>query len=719
MNLNYYKIYSIRAGRIIRIVRLFRLVRIIKIWKTVKMTFSRLEKMTHLKEIVSPLKNHESPGKISKFGSFSNFPSQANIAKIMPKPLSPPKCSIYSPFTPTPTSPKSGVSNTPNSARSYFSHFSSKFQDLENKMQQEEMLVKDIRVGKKLSELTTKRVSVLAMVLIFVVPLFDSNYYYDKDKSYTIGLKFLVKESEPNITNLTEINLLYADYISTQSGIDVPLIYCYIPSLNVTWKQPPDLDYLRFEEKEELDVNSDYYDLDFISIINVKVRSQMNALLNILRTITISMILGFGAYFFTKDTNELALKPISRMIEKVNKIASNPLATKDQVLIHSTGGMETVAIENAIIKIGTLLALGFGDAGSEIIAKNVSQGGDVDPMLPGMKQYAIFGFCDIRNFTDTTEVLQEDVMVFVNRIAYIVHKTVDKYMGVANKNIGDAFLLLWKFEKEDIEELPNQEFIIKRTSHTKNLSDFALIAFLKIICSINTKEDIIKYRNIKALKARIPDYKVKMGFGLHVGWAIEGAIGSNYKIDASYLSPNVNIASRLEAATKQYGVGLLISHELYNRFSKRVQRFCRELDRVTVKGSNKPLGLFTLDIDLSVLSEKANKGYSKEDIKLKHKFKKNNILEQFFVDDKDNLKASLFFEYDENLVKITNNAFGTFRNSFKQGFENYINGKWDVSHSFLEECPNDGPTMTLLNFMKFYNYQAPPEWPGYRELIDK
>jgi len=50
-----------------------------------------------------------------------------------------------------------------------------------------------------------------------------------------------------------------------------------------------------------------------------------------------------------------------------------------------------------------------------------------------------------------------------------------------------------------------------------------------------------------------------MGFGLHVGWAIEGAIGSFYKIDASYLSPHVNMASRLEAATKQFGVQLLIS----------------------------------------------------------------------------------------------------------------------------------------------------------------
>lgn len=41
-----------------------------------------------------------------------------------------------------------------------------------------------------------------------------------------------------------------------------------------------------------------------------------------------------------------------------------------------------------------------------------------------------------------------------------------------------------------------------------------------------------------------------MGFGLHLGWAIEGLIGSSFKIDASYLSPNVNMAARLEAATK-------------------------------------------------------------------------------------------------------------------------------------------------------------------------
>lgn len=67
--------------------------------------------------------------------------------------------------------------------------------------------------------------------------------------------------------------------------------------------------------------------------------------------------------------------------------------------------METAILEKLIMKIGALLAVGFGEAGSGIIAQNMSQGGEVDPMLPGKKMLAIFGFCDIRNFTDATEVL--------------------------------------------------------------------------------------------------------------------------------------------------------------------------------------------------------------------------------------------------------------------------------------------------------------------------
>lgn len=45
--------------------------------------------------------------------------------------------------------------------------------------------------------------------------------------------------------------------------------------------------------------------------------------------------------------------------------------------------METVILEQTIVKIGALLALGFGEAGSKIIAQNMASGGDVNPMLPG------------------------------------------------------------------------------------------------------------------------------------------------------------------------------------------------------------------------------------------------------------------------------------------------------------------------------------------------
>ena len=61
---------------------------------------------------------------------------------------------------------------------------------------------------------------------------------------------------------------------------------------------------------------------------------------------------------------------------------------------------------------------------------------------PLLQVYAVFGFCDIRQFTDATEVLQEEVMEFVNSIAKIVHMEVSLHGGFPNKNIGDAFLLV-------------------------------------------------------------------------------------------------------------------------------------------------------------------------------------------------------------------------------------------------------------------------------------
>lgn len=157
------------------------------------------------------------------------------------------------------------------------------------------------------------------------------------------------------------------------------------------------------------------------------------------------------------------MNPLERIMMKVRYIAQNPLAAANQnfefhqldllELVHKEDGkrikdktLETELLEQAITKISHLLVLGFGEAGSSIIASCMSNGSELNPIQAGRRVHAVFGFCDIRNFTDSTEILQTKVMTFVNQIAEITHTCVNKFGGAANKNIGDAFLLVWKFK---------------------------------------------------------------------------------------------------------------------------------------------------------------------------------------------------------------------------------------------------------------------------------
>jgi hypothetical protein len=89
---------------------------------------------------------------------------------------------------------------------------------------------------------------------------------------------------------------------------------------------------------------------------------------------------------------------------------------------------------------------------------------------------------------------------------------------------------------------------------------------------------------------------ISLGYGMHFGWAIEGAIGSNLKIDASYLSPHVNTAARLEAATKQFQTMFLLSEEFVKQLSFKNQKLCRRIDTVVLVGKATPSALFAWDM---------------------------------------------------------------------------------------------------------------------------
>ena len=154
----------------------------------------------------------------------------------------------------------------------------------------------------------------------------------------------------------------------------------------------------------------------------------------------------------------------------------------------------------------------------------------------------------------------------------MVHKIVDQFSGAANKNIGDAFLLVWKFPEQDVEcREDTGELVPKRSMRVSQLADMSVISFLKIIAAIRRSQKLDSYKYNEKLRARMPNYSVKIGFGLHQGWAIEGAIGSDFKIDAYYLSPHVKISDTLEASTKIYGVPILFSGDLFEIMTPQSQ----------------------------------------------------------------------------------------------------------------------------------------------------
>ena len=129
----------------------------------------------------------------------------------------------------------------------------------------------------------------------------------------------------------------------------------------------------------------------------------------------------------------------------------------------------------------------------------------------------------------------------------------------------------------------------------------SLVSFMLLVSALKKSRKMVKYNRHTGLNERLPNYEVKLGLGLHIGEAIEGAIGSYYKIDASYLSPNVKLAERLEGATKAFGVPLLLSGSLYRHLTWETKNQCRQVDWVSMNGFDEPIKLYTIDMDTSGL----------------------------------------------------------------------------------------------------------------------
>jgi class 3 adenylate cyclase len=401
---------------------------------------------------------------------------------------------------------------------------------------------------------------------------YDSEVYtvfYDPRNSYGCGA---VKDPESPATCTDATGSIERDYVLRSNA-----------HTTVIFKGYDDTTGDRFKTVTHWDISS------------LKTNESINS---ILLTLFVIILLGAGTFIFNEDTKRLVIGPIEQMMMSVTKIAEDPLSAGNGVKVDAgQEGMETLFLLQTIDKIGNLMRIGFGEAGGEIIAANLKDSHDdklnIENILTGRGIVSIFGFCDIRNFTDTTECLQQEVMTFVNKVAYLLHNIVKDCKGAANKNIGDAFLLSWKVPNEICDTKTG-----KITGET-DLFDNALYAFLKFTVVLRRYDSFItefSKESNKRLYQRMPDYRCAMGMGLHVGIAVEGAIGTSQKIDATYISLHVNNSEFLESSTKAYKVPLLMSNFFQMHLSPEAKKMTRQIDYVNVT-EELLFELWTYDVD--------------------------------------------------------------------------------------------------------------------------
>jgi adenylate cyclase len=197
------------------------------------------------------------------------------------------------------------------------------------------------------------------------------------------------------------------------------------------------------------------------------------------------------------------------------------------------------------------------------LADQLLSGGEA--IMGGQDSIATVLFSDIRGFTTLTEELgPQGTVSLLNEYFTIMVDCITNEGGMLDKFIGDAIMAVFGTP------LPHEDD-----------ADRAMRA------SIGMLRGLADFNAHRATEGKKP---VDIGIGLNTDKIVSGNIGSPKRMDYTVIGDGVNLASRLESATKQYGAKLLIS-EFTKAHLKSTYRL-REVDKVIVKGKTQPVAVF-------------------------------------------------------------------------------------------------------------------------------
>jgi adenylate cyclase len=178
--------------------------------------------------------------------------------------------------------------------------------------------------------------------------------------------------------------------------------------------------------------------------------------------------------------------------------------------------------------------------------------------LGGEKRYCTYLFTDVRGFTSLSEVLPpKEVTNLMNEALTIQANAVQKYGGMVDKYIGDAMMAIFN---APLDQENHEELAIKTALQIKH--------------------------DMKEAKLGI-----EIGIGLNSGESVVGNMGSASRFDYTAIGDAVNTAARLESATKEVGVDILIGENT----AKNCKFVLKSLQAIKVKGKKAPLKIWTIN----------------------------------------------------------------------------------------------------------------------------
>ncbi|MEG4911985.1 AAA family ATPase [Microcoleus sp. B7-D4] len=164
-------------------------------------------------------------------------------------------------------------------------------------------------------------------------------------------------------------------------------------------------------------------------------------------------------------------------------------------------------------------------------------------------------FSDIRDFTTLSETMTpKENFRFINSYLSRMEPVINENNGFIDKYIGDAIMALFSGE-----------------------ADHAVKAGIAML------QCLVGYNQHRANSGYGP---IQIGIGINTGTLMLGTVGGQNRMEGTVISDAVNLASRVESLTKNYGVSLLITQETYSRLENPSDYAIRTLDTVKVKGKS-------------------------------------------------------------------------------------------------------------------------------------